>query len=217
MKLSSIKTAIAFIGLSFAASSFGSVVDDFNEIVDQKEQNIHELRAQQLSDCGNSDFSDIQQVLLCQQMMNEYNFVLGLSQSLTDTISDELKKVVDKFSDVRTDRSLLTKSFGEAFVDPSENDGSIMNILSKNHDSYSIQDLSLNSVTQLDLQEIVGSSMAPMPQTSDLMSVSMSNMAPVQTSPFAFVSIVFFLIMKSRRRRLPLKVKHMSETLSVVR
>ena len=69
--------------------NLAELTNEFNSVVDQKEAAIHELRA-------TGDFEDTKTVLLMQQMMNEWSFTVGLSSSLTKTIADVLKGIVQK-------------------------------------------------------------------------------------------------------------------------
>ena len=69
--------------------NLADVANDFNNVVAEKEKAIQDLRA-------TGDFEDTKTVLLMQQMMNEWSFTVGLSSSLTKTISDVLKGIVQK-------------------------------------------------------------------------------------------------------------------------
>ena len=71
------------------ALNLADVANDFNNVVDAKAKAIQDLQA-------TGDFEDTKTVLLMQQMMNEWSFTLGLSSSLTKTIADALKGVVQK-------------------------------------------------------------------------------------------------------------------------
>ena len=69
--------------------NLADISNAFNAVVDKKELAIQELQK-------NGDFEDTKTVLLMQQMMNEWSFTLGLSSSLTKTIADSLKGIVQK-------------------------------------------------------------------------------------------------------------------------
>ena len=71
------------------ALNLADVANDFNDVVAEKEKAIQDLQA-------TGDFEDTKTVLLMQQMMNEWSFTVGLSSSLTKTIADALKGVVQK-------------------------------------------------------------------------------------------------------------------------
>ena len=64
-------------------------INEFNEAVFVKEQAISDLAA-------TADFEDSKTVLLMQQMMNEWSFMVGLSSSLAKTIKDTLQGIVQK-------------------------------------------------------------------------------------------------------------------------
>ncbi|WP_281560999.1 EscF/YscF/HrpA family type III secretion system needle major subunit [Thalassomonas sp. RHCl1] len=69
--------------------NLADVSNSFNKVVDKKEEAIKKLQDE-------GDFEDTKTVLLMQQMMNEWSFTLGLSSSLTKTIADSLKGIVQK-------------------------------------------------------------------------------------------------------------------------
>lgn len=68
----------------------GYTSDELIALVNAKES---EIQAQFNS---GTDFEDTKNILLMQQMMNEWSFAVGLSSSLTKTISDTLKGIVQK-------------------------------------------------------------------------------------------------------------------------
>lgn len=69
--------------------NLADISNEFNDVVDKKEEAIKKLQEE-------GDFEDTKTVLLMQQMMNEWSFTLGLSSSLTKTIADSLKGIVQK-------------------------------------------------------------------------------------------------------------------------
>ena len=64
-------------------------INEFNKEVYAKESAIAELAA-------NGDFEDSKTVLLMQQMINEWSFMVGLSSALAKTIKDTLNGIVQK-------------------------------------------------------------------------------------------------------------------------
>lgn len=86
--------------------NLAEITNGFNAIVDAKEAAIELLMngdaeydattGELVSGTEGGDFEDTKTVLLMQQMMNEWSFTLGLTSSLTKTIADALKGIVQK-------------------------------------------------------------------------------------------------------------------------